>query len=132
MSKATQSMVSEKNPFWIPKNRYYELKYFCLQFWEWKKRLAELDGLATRANREPTESEAMERLELSRKIEMVKEVVHDATHPNAPSIENALLLGITKGRSYDVQNAHTPIPVCREAYYAVYRMFFWILDRARE
>ena len=24
--------VSQKNPFWIGKHRYYELKHFCLQF----------------------------------------------------------------------------------------------------
>ena len=27
--------ISERNPYWISKHRYYELKHFCLQYNGW-------------------------------------------------------------------------------------------------
>lgn len=40
--------VSQKNPFWIGKHRYYELKHFCLQYPIWKRARSSLDGLSKR------------------------------------------------------------------------------------
>lgn len=128
MSKATQANVSKKNPFWIPKNRYYELKYFCLQFWDWQKRRNELDGLATRENREPTEWEALERTELDQKIRMVMSSARLATH----DYDKYLIIGVTKGLSYDTMSAREVLPIGRDTYYNLYRKFFWILDGARK
>lgn len=128
MSKVTQAAVSKKNPFWIPKNRYYELKYFCLQFWDWQKRRAQLDGLATRENREPTEFEAIERAELDEKI---RKVMRCATLA-ANDYDGYLLDGVTKGYSYDTMAAKKVLPIGREAYYVLYRKFFWLLDGARK
>ena len=138
MSKATQAVVSQKNPFWIPKNRYYELKYFCLQFWDWQKRRAQLDGLATRENRVPTEWEAIERAELDAHIQMVMNCAYKATsnYTNEESINSdlydRLLYGVTKGLSYDTMNVRKTMPIGREAYYAVYRKFFWFLNSKRK
>ena len=127
MSKATQAAVSKKNPFWLPKNRYYELKYFCLQFWDWQKRRAQLDGLATHENREPTEPEAIERAELDEKIRKVMSCAKLAAH----EYDDILLTGVTKGQSYDTMSAKKVLPMSREAYYAIYRKFFWLLDGSR-
>lgn len=127
MSTVIRSEVSKKNPFWIPKHRYYELKHFCYQFWDWQERRASLDGLATRDNREPTEPEAIERAILDTKIKMV-----DTAHDAAGEFEDVLLRGVTKGLTYDQMNARTPIICCREKYYRMYRKFFWMLDQARQ
>lgn len=130
MSKATQATVSKKNPLWIPKNRYYELKYFCLQFWEWQKQRSALDGLATRENREPTEREAIKRAALSEKIEMVLNSIDAATKKH-PEIYEDLLYGVTNGFSYDTMAARKVLPLSREVYYNIYRLFFYLLHRAR-
>ena len=37
--------ISEKNKWWLPRHRYYELKHFCLQYPAWKKILAKLKGV---------------------------------------------------------------------------------------
>ena len=138
MGKFTQSVVTKKNPFWIPKNRYYELKYFCLQFWDWQKRRAMLDGLASRENRSPTEWEAIERAELDDRIQMVMTCVCNATeHYTDESDINAnlyedLLYGVTKGLSYDTMAARKVMPVGRDSYYNVYRTFFYFLSAARK
>ena len=38
MEKQTPD-ISKKNPYWIDRERYYELKHFCLQYRYWKRRL---------------------------------------------------------------------------------------------
>lgn len=131
MGKATQSTLSKKNPYWIPKNRYYELKYFCFQFWEWQKRRAQLDGLATRENRDPTEEEAIKRTALSHRIEMVMSAMDVATKDH-PEIYEDLLYGVTRGYSYDSMSTKKVLPMGRDAYYNIYRYFFYLLHRARE
>ena len=131
MSKATQATVSRKNPYWMPKNRYYELKYFCLQFWDWQKQRAILDGLATKENRDPTEKEGIRRASLSDKIQMVMRCL-DAATASVPEVYEDLLYGVTKGISYDTMSAKKVISVGREAYYNIYRLFFHVLDRTRK
>ena len=131
MSKATQAVVSKKSQYWMPKNRYYELKYFCFQFWDWQKQRSWLDGLATRENREPTEEEAIKRAALSHRIEMVMNAIDDSTKDH-PEIYEDLLYGVTKGYSYDAMAAKKVLPLSREAYYNIYRLFFYLLGRARE
>ena len=128
MAKATQAVVTKKNQFWLPKNRYYELKYFCLQFWDWQKRRAQLDGMATRENRDPTESEAIERAELSEKIQKVMTCCKLAAH----QYDDYMLTGVTKGLSYDTMAAKKVLPMSRDAYYVLYRKFFWLLDSSRK
>ena len=128
MANATQAMVTKKNPFWLPKNRYYELKYHCLQFWDWQKRRAQLDGIATKENREPTEWEAVERAELDEKIRRIMTAVRLAAH----QYDDYLLTGVTKGLSYDTMAAKKVLPISRDAYYVMYRKFFWLLDAARK
>ena len=45
MATEIRPELSEKNPYWIGKHRYYELKHFCLQYPIWKKAYnALLDG----------------------------------------------------------------------------------------
>ena len=40
-----RSEISKKNPYWIPKHRYFELKHFCLQYPDWKIEYAALLGV---------------------------------------------------------------------------------------
>lgn len=44
MATTIRPELSEKNPYWIEKHRYYELKHFCLQYPIWRKAYASLDG----------------------------------------------------------------------------------------
>lgn len=46
MSKLSKPELSQKNPYWIEKHRYYELKHFCLQYPIWKKAYNSLDGVS--------------------------------------------------------------------------------------
>ena len=46
MATEIRPELSEKNPYWIGKHRYYELKHFCLQYPIWKKAYNALLGLS--------------------------------------------------------------------------------------
>mgnify|MGYP002575224840 CR=1 FL=1 len=77
--------LSQKNPYWIGKHRYYELKHFCLQSPIWKKARLALDGLSRRpadlqvfvscgqVKGDPTERCAQSRLFFAERMEMVEQ-----------------------------------------------------------
>lgn len=44
MGTTIRPEISKKNRYWIDKHRYYELKYFCLQYPTWKKAHSSLDS----------------------------------------------------------------------------------------
>lgn len=50
MGNIIRAEVSENNPYWIEKHRYYELKHFCLQYPIWKRNYVSLDGLSSRSS----------------------------------------------------------------------------------
>lgn len=47
MGNIIRAEVSENNPYWIEKHRYYELKHFCLQYPTWKRNYVSLEGLSS-------------------------------------------------------------------------------------
>ena len=121
MAKATQHELSEKNPYWIPRNRYYELKYFCLQFDDWKERLSYLESRSRLSVTEQSEVR-----ELKNKIEAVL-----AALESTECLKDYILEGVAKGISYDTMSNTMPIPCSRVEYYDVYRKFFYNLDISR-
>lgn len=48
MATTIRPELSEKNPYWIEKHRYYELKHFCLQYPIWQKQYSLISN--TRSN----------------------------------------------------------------------------------
>ena len=45
MSTQIRPEISQKNPYWIPKHRYYELKHFVMQYPAWVAARKGLDFL---------------------------------------------------------------------------------------
>lgn len=136
MSTVIRPNVSERNPYWISKHRYYELKHFCLQYHEWFKAYKALDGaprhtehLDTRGSgtAKPTEDAGIKRAYYSNRIRMVQETAHLAS----PEFYDQLLLSVTEGLSYEHIRARTNLPCSKDDWYELYRKFFWLLDQAR-
>ena len=48
MATTIRPELSEKNPYWIEKHRYYELKHFCLQYPIWRKAYASLNSFSSK------------------------------------------------------------------------------------
>lgn len=139
MSTDIRAEISTKSKYWISKHRYYELKHFCLQYPEWKKNYASLDGLPshspmpTRVGNsgtvsDPTAMYAEARIYFYDRMKMVEKTAEEA----AGSLGSILLRAVTEEISYEHLNAMVGIPCCKDTWYAAYRRFFWLLDKARQ
>lgn len=139
MGTTIRPELSEKNPYWIERHRYYELNHFCLQYPIWKKAYAALDGLSRRPSDmevfskngvvgDPTARCAEAR---SHYLERMKTVEQAAIATDA-ELSTYILKGVTEGWSYDILKARLNIPCCKDVYYNLYRRFFWLLNKARD
>lgn len=136
MSTTIRPELSEKNPYWIERHRYYELKHFCLQYPIWKRARAALNGLSQRPMDtvqftggfgDPTAKCAQAREFYSQRIELLEKAAAETD----AKLGDYILKGVTLGISYDHLKASLEIPCCKEVYYELYRRFFWILSRER-
>jgi hypothetical protein len=132
--------LSEKNRYWIERHRYYELKHFCLQYPKWKKAYAALDSLClgqrpidfvatseTNTPRDPVGKCVEARSFYFERMSMVEQtaIATDA------ELSRYILKAVTEGVSYDHLKARLEIPCCKDAYYNLYRRFFWLLNKER-
>lgn len=137
MSTVIRPEVSENNRYYINRHRYYELKHFCLQYPVWKKAYESLDGLSRRPDdllgiqrsgiANPTARAAEAKAEFYRRMELVE----SAASETDDAVGVYILFGVTEGLPYEKLKLRYPVPCSRDTYYALYRKFFWILDKKR-
>lgn len=131
--------LSQRNPYWIEKHRFYELKHFCLQYQIWKKAYMSLDGMSKRPTdmlilsqtsdcSDPTATCAMAKAFYSERISMIENTAMETDSV----LGKYILIGVTTGCSYDVLVIRDHIPCGREMYYELYRRFFWLLNKVRK
>lgn len=131
--------LSEKNPYFIGRHRYYELKHFCLQYPIWRKAYLDLINLGVRSvnltssvrGSTPSDPTAKlgERLSYySKRIKMVE----DSAKETDKFMWEYILRGVTEGLSYTCLRTKYDIPCGKDYYYDAYRRFFWILSKSRE
>ena len=127
--------LSKKNPYYISKYRYYELKYKCLQFNEWKEELNSFDlfGRSSGYIRERVDSSdisdrtkefAIRRFVLEANVRMVLEALEALRDDLRPVIFDA----VTKGMGWSVLQARYSLTCTRDEYYNEYHRFFYILS----
>ena len=115
--------LSKKNPYHIPRYRYYELKYFCRQ-----TSPNDISGIIKGCPPEsPTERIALSRVFYSSCIDIVDRCIAELDTALAPYIKK----GVTEGDGYNKLQANG-CPCCRETYYEHYRYFFWLLSKERQ
>ena len=129
--------VSIKNPYWIERHRYYELKHFCLQYKTWKVYIREIDGMKTknfpdgifgRNFSNPTLRAVELREEYSAKIALVEHAAHEAS----PDLWSYILKAVTEELPYENLRMVHGLPCGREMWYELYRRFFYILSGSRK
>ena len=132
--------VSKKKDYYIPKNRYYELKHFCLQYPEWEREYAALDSLS----KAPVEQEKTGKTNnISNPVENCAErmeyymsrmrLIEDAAKiAVGGDLWRIVVVAVTRERPYEWLAQHYTLPVGRDGWYALYRCFFWHLDRTRK
>lgn len=129
--------LSKKNKYWIDRNRYYELKYFCLQYPNWKRAYASIiDAIAKSAYDEPSKTNLISDPTSKNAINKVyfaecMQLVEKAIMATDESLYYYLLIGVTEGRSYSYLRTVMNIPCSRDNYYELYRRFFWELDKLK-
>ena len=139
MATTIRAELSNRNPYWIEKHRYYELKHFCLQYPIWKKAYISLGNfnnksmdctmfIATTRIGDPTARIGIARAYYAERIDMIEKIAEQTDQQLALYI----LKAVTEGWSYDVLRARFEIPCCKDTYYELYRRFFWLLSRERK
>ena len=137
MASNLRPELSKKNKYWIDKNRFYELKYFCLQYPLWKYAYDVLDGMrvssfdltyvkASKAT-DILGSIMDERTLYLERMELVEKAAREAD----PYLASYILKAVTEGLSYNYLKSRLEIPCSRDMYYDRYRRFFWLLDKER-
>ena len=130
--------LSKKNKYWIDKNRFYELKYFCLQYPLWKSAYEALEGLrlcsydltgGSKSNL-PGDITGNCVEERSRYFERMQAVEKAAIEAD-PYLASYILKAVTEGHSFTYLKSRLEIPCSRDTYYDRYRRFFWILNGSR-
>lgn len=136
MAKSLYTTLSKKNPYYISKHRYLELKHFCLQYPEWKKRYLELQLCLNKNGvclvptnqlylSDPVGNIATEMAELKRKIELVDDIAKSTDE----ILGNYILEAVTTARPYEYFQMKYDIPCCRDTFYSYYRKYFYLLNR---
>ena len=140
MSTLIRPEVSKKNPYYISKHRYYELKHFCLQYPEWRKKCLYLQNSLRSASLREDEvkqgvaftdpvSEAVIKIQKYRSfIELVESSVQDTE----TDISWYLIKTVTEGYSYTYLKTVADIPCSKDYFYKTCRKFWWILDKKRD
>lgn len=138
MATVIRPELSKKNKYYVEKNRYYELKYFCLQYHIWKHEYLNLDGYSgyvidpistSRPNEvsDPTSRIADERILYFNKMKLIEQAALEADG----ELADYILKAVTEGLTYTTLKSKLNIPCSRDTYYNRYRRFFWILDKTR-
>lgn len=137
MSTVIRPEVSEKNKYHISRQRYYELKHFCMQYHEWKEAVKAIDCYPRIDNGEyivigdvahPVEKCMELREGYLYKIKLIEDIAKAADS----DIWQFIIIGITEGVAYEFLYSRLDIPCSKDYYYDRYRRFFWLLDRARK
>ena len=138
MPTSVRPEVSKKNPYYIERERYYELRHFCRQYPIWKKAYNALDGLSRRPadlelfnhpgqTSDPTFRCVEARERYSRWMLMVEKCAQEAD----PELYKYIMSYVTKGDAYSVLKMRDQIPSCKDVFYETARKFFWLLNKVR-
>ena len=139
MGTNIRAKISKKNPYWISKHRFYELKHYCLQYDEWRREKKDLESvLIANANRvklrigsewaDPTGNLAVRIHELDTRMQQIEDIIVRID----PFLAKYMFVAVTKGMSYTYLKMQMNIPCSKEYYYKRYRQFWWTLSNEKD
>lgn len=118
----------------LSKDRYLQLKYFCLQYPEWKQNLKNEcstlrgskfnDGVHNKQNVDVVFDLAIRRNSWSQKCKVVESAAKDTDEV----LGEYILKAVTENLSYTYLQTVLNIPCGKDLYYDKKKMFFEILD----
>ena len=135
---SARSEVSWRNPNYISKHRFLELKHYCQQYREWQKRYNELSGIVHPRQDvkvdmmgwtgDVTGETAVLRIFYKDRMNELKRMAYETD----PIIGEYIFKAVIDDLSYDKLNARLRIPCCKDVFYRKYREFFLNLSQARK
>lgn len=102
MTTVIRPEITHSKRYYISKHRYYELKHFCLQYYEWHGSQAKY-----------------------------KDLIRETCNSADPTIAEYIFKAVTEGCSYTYLKTALGIPCGRSMFFDRYRKFFWLLSDAR-
>lgn len=137
MREATKGELSKKNKYYIPKYRYYELKYRCLQYPDWIREYGEIGrGVCSRAFENDRVDGGMRSdivFLLASSMEEVKhriDIIDNIIFEQLPKdLQDPIKEAVTKGKGWTVIQAKYELTCTRQEYYDAYHKFFWLYDK---
>lgn len=134
MSTTIRPNISSKKRYWISKERYYELKHFCMQYKEWKKLYLELSeasfpgSVVKRTYRADLSDLTSEKAIILCSLHKKMALVEDTAKKADIGLWNYIFEAVTENRSYVYLDTVMHIPCSKDLYYDRYRKFFWLLS----
>lgn len=116
----------------ISRDKYNELKYFCLQYWQKKQEIGRnygIDGFSQdgmprgTSSGNPTEKKALRIAQLKHDTELIEQTAIEADAEIHPWI----LKNVTSGVPYEYMD----VPISRTKFYDSRRYFFYLLAQKR-
>ena len=132
--------LTRANKWWLPKYRYMELRYFALQYPEWKRQYAELSGSAGLASKRPGDlylngsklSDRTAEIAIKKKLLFdYMRMVEQAAIESDPVLGPYVLASVTEGLTFVELKSMYDIPCERDMFYDRRRKFFWVLNGVR-
>ena len=115
----------------LNKNRYRELKYFCLQYEDKKKELENIcyltsnikDNESSNKNidRNKIEKLTIKKINLEKQIEIIEKTAHEVTE----DLYDYLLKNVTQGIPWE----YLDIPISRSGFYYLRSRYFYNLSK---
>lgn len=116
----------------ISRDKYNELKYFCLQYWQKKQEIDRnygIDGFSQdgmprgTSSSNPTEKKALRIAQLKHDTDLIEQTAMEADTEIYPWI----LKNVTSGVPYEYMD----VPISRTKFYDSRRYFFYLLAQKR-
>lgn len=131
--------LSKRNAYRLDKDRYYELKHFCLQYPSWRAAYLNIDALArdhglrerladTNTIPDITARCAEEKAYFMDRMKMIQDCCRLAD----PELADYIFKAVTRNLSYTYLKTRLDIPCSKDTYYDRYHKFFWHLSAARK
>ena len=136
MPRVIRPELSKKNKYYVPRNRYFELKYFCLQYKDYQRAYNELctaisSGIVKIQKRDGAYSE--DQSFYIREVYLDKmNLIEDVSRMTDPVFGDYIFKAVTEGLTYQHFKTKDRIPCGRDYYYELYRKFFYILDHKKD
>ena len=132
MSTMIRAELSNKSKWHISKERYYELKHFCLQYPDFKRIYNSIcDDIPSGIIKVKTDDvihKDERKMAIRQRYLDQMSLIEECSQLTDPVLGAYILKGITQGLSYTYLRMHDNIPCGKDMYYDLYRKFFYILD----